>query len=337
MKFCGISDDDILTLMDNKCLHTFDINRQLLTVRGRNSHIICTLCNPVDSNQKSEIERFLFDLLSENISEIYPNVKGLVPGRYEVDIFLKSFNIGIEVNGIKFHSEEYGKFKNHHLSKTEIFGNNGIFLYHFFDDEVSEKSGIIRSMIFNRIGLSKKIYARNCRISRISNIESIEFLSNNHMQGPVNSEYCYGLYHKDILVSVMTFCKPRKYTNSKSYVGHFELLRFCNIINVSVVGGASRLLKMFIKEMKPIKIVSYANRRWSDGNLYRKLGFSFDGFTEPGYYFFYKNKRINRTKLRRKELIKLGCDDKLSTADMLIYIGAYKIWDCGNYKFSLRP
>jgi hypothetical protein len=22
---------------------------------------------------------------------------------------------------------------------------------------------------------------------------------------------------------------------------------------------------------------------------------------------------------------------------MLIYIGAYKIWDCGNYKFSLRP
>lgn len=332
----NVTDDNIFTIIDSGCKHTFQINRQLLTIRSRNSHKLCTICNPVDSNQKSEIENYLTNILKSNNIFIENNVKDLVESRHEVDIYLTDYKIGIEINGIKFHSEEYGKFSDYHLNKTRIFNDAGIFLYHFFDDEVEKKSPIIESMLLNKINKTeRKIFARKCDLVKISNKTAIDFFNSNHIQGAVNSEFSYGLYYHNELVSVMSFGPTRKFISDDNGNEAYELLRFANLIKTTVVGGASKLLKRFISDVSPKRIITYANRRWSSGNLYEKLGFNFIGFTKPGYYFFYKNKRLNRISLRRSELIKMGQDPSKTTEDMLIDIGAYRIWDCGNYKYSL--
>ena len=51
----------------------------------------------------------------------------------------------------------------------------------------------------------------------------------------------------------------------------FELLRFCSVINYSVIGAANKLLKYFEKNYNPNYLISYADRRWSQGKIYEKL------------------------------------------------------------------
>ena len=65
--------------------------------------------------------------------------------------------------------------------------------------------------------------------------------------------------------------------SSRHFVGNgktkYELIRFCNKINTNVIGGASKLFKYFIKNYNPNEIISYADKRWSNGMLYNILNF----------------------------------------------------------------
>jgi len=61
-------------------------------------------------------------------------------------------------------------------------------------------------------------------------------------------------------------------------------LRFCNKLNYSVVGGASKLFKHFIKNNKPKNIISYSDNRYFDGSLYEKLGFIKEGILREAFY-----------------------------------------------------
>jgi hypothetical protein len=90
----------------------------------------------------------------------------------------------------------------------------------------------------------------------------------------------------------MSFGNKRKYMGQKSYEGTYEMLRFCNKLNTIVVGGASKLLKYFINKYTPKEITSYADRSWSSGNLYQKLGFKLVSKTRPNYYYFINKKRL---------------------------------------------
>jgi hypothetical protein len=133
----------------------------------------------------------------------------------------------------------------------------------------------------------------------------------------------------------MTFGELRLNLGSKKENGTYELLRFCNKINTTVVGAASKLMNKFISEISPNKIISYANLRWSNGNLYRKIGFTTEKKVNPGYYIFHKNKRHNRYKYRKSELLKMGNFNGLTSEQIFEKIGAFKIWDCGNIKFEI--
>ena len=102
------------------------------------------------------------------------------------------------------------------------------------------------------------------------------------------------IYKKSCPIHVRGSLLFNKYVKSNNIQNKYELIRFCNKINISVIGGASRLLKYFIKTYQPKEIISYADRSWSMGNLYEKLGFKFLYDTKPNYYYiidkiFFKN------------------------------------------------
>ena len=97
----------------------------------------------------------------------------------------------------------------------------------------------------------------------------------------------------------MTFGKLRKPLNTKSIENEFEMLRFCNKLNTSVVGGASKLFKYFTN-YNFNNITSYANLDHSNGNIYKQLGFSFINITTPGYYYIVNGIKQHRFKFRKK-------------------------------------
>jgi hypothetical protein len=292
----------------------------------------CVKCsnNGISKNEK-EINNFLTNL---NIVT-KTNDKKILDG-LELDIFIPSHNIAIEYNGLYWHSEQYVTL-NHHLNKTELCEEQGIQLIHIFEDEWLFKQDIVKSRLKNLLGLNdSKIYGRKCIIKEVSSKDSKEFLNKNHIQGNVNSSVRLGLYYNNELVSLMTFGKGRIALGGSVIENSYELLRFCNKLNTSVIGGADKLLKHFIKVYNPKEIISYADRRWSKGDLYEKLGFNFIHNSKPNYFYIFDKKRKYRFGFRKDILIKQGFNEHKSEHEIMLERGVYRIYDCGNKKYIFK-
>ncbi|QXO06380.1 hypothetical protein [Campylobacter phage CJLB-14] len=256
---------------------------------------------------------------------------------YELDIFLPDYNLAIEYDGLFFHSRGLHKHKmfntpdydkKYHLKKTEMCEALGIQLFHIFE---SDDLDIWFSMINNKLGLNKKIYARKCIIKELSYNEVVDFLNENHLQKSTVSKINLGLFYNNELVEVMTFGKPRF---NKNY--EYELIRLCTLKYCSVIGGASKLFKYFLDNYKPKSIVSYANRRFSKGSIYKTLGFEFVENTEPNYFYFKDLKLLARHQFQKhklKEKLEIF-DPSLSESANMMLNGYRIIYDCGNMKFQ---
>jgi hypothetical protein len=138
------------------------------------------------------------------------------------------------------------------------------------------------------------------KIINLTNFKTFvkKFLNENHLQGSCGYKIAYGLCNeKNEVYSIMTFGKSRFDKNIE-----YELLRFCNIKNTSIIGGASKLLKHFERTYKPNSLISYANRDWSQGNLYKTLGFEYSHTSEPNYFYIDMNEKIiNRMSARKSD------------------------------------
>ena len=286
----------------------------------------CPICGNNMSIVEKEIEEYINALGIKTESK----KRGILSDKKEIDILIPDKSIGIEYDGLKWHSDEF-KDKNYHLNKTLECEKNNIRLIHIFEDEWINKQDIIKSILSNILCKTEiKIYARNCEIKTVDKKIKNEFLEQNHIQGNVSSEINIGLYYNDKLVSLMCFGKPRLNLGRKNYSDNeYELLRFCNKLDTSVIGGASKLFKYFIKEYNPSLITSYCDRRWSTGKMYEVLGFKFSHYSEPNYYYIVGNNRKNRFKYRKSELVKEGYDSNKTEQEIMNERGIHRIYDCG--------
>lgn len=316
----------------NKCLNIW--NQKSISPR-------CIKCNPYEYNNSSIEEKEIQNFLNEYIHTIN-NLYNIIP-KYEIDIFIPQNQIGIEYNGLYWHSEIF-KDKNYHINKFNLAENNNIHLIQIFADEWLNKKEIVKSRLLNLIGLTPhKIYARKCKIKEITNNKiKNKFLNDNHIQGECKSKIKLGLYHNDELVSIMTFGKPRKSIGKKKIIkeNEWELVRFCNKINTNVIGAASKLLKYFINNYNPNNIFSFADNRWSktNNNLYTKLGFNLISKSTPGYWYT-KNftERIHRYNFNKGKLQKLGFDTNNKTEhEIMNEIKYFQVWDCGTTRYELN-
>lgn len=256
----------------------------------------------------------------------------------EIDIIIPEIKLGIEYNGDYWHSvglsnidSEY-VFKNKSLLKLELLEENGFNLLNISQHEYFLKKNIWQSVIKYKLGIvEKKYYARKVELKEVpKNIEKI-FLDDNHLQGYVRSDYCFGLFSNGELVSLMSFCRSR-FKNTEDY----ELLRFCNKINTTVVGGASKLFKYFSKNYEFKKILSYANRNFASvhSNLYLSLGFKYLKKTVPNYKYLKNSEIFSRQKFQKHKLVNFSNYSKDKTETQIMLENGYrKLFDCGNLTY----
>ena len=318
--------------------HYYNINTKNLYQRKEiQNNILCTICNSVISQKQSGKELQVLNFIKENYEgEIIENDKNIVS---ELDIYLPELKIGFEFNGIYWHSDLY-KNKKYHFNKTEDCEKKNVHLIHIFEDDWIFRQKIVKSMILNKLDKnSNKIYARKCLIKEINDNDLVRnFLNENHIQGFVGSSIKLGLFYNDTLVSLMTFGKTRKNLGTKSQPNIYELLRFCNILNSNVIGGASRLFKHFVDNYQPKEILTYADRCWSQGKLYHELKFDLISKTEPNYsYYDMKCNKFNRFNFRKDVLIKKGYDPKKTEFEIMDELGYLRVFNSGNLKFLFKP
>ena len=173
-------------------------------------------------------------------------------------------------------------------------------IIHLWEDVYLSKTDLVKSRILTMLGNFTRLHARHCFIERIDKLTADNFLKINHLQGSVKAKFKYGLFLKPqyverfigrivyedtdngnskitvpLLIAVATFSGGRTMKiGNRADTRSFELIRFATLQGYVVVGGMNKLLKAFIIEHQPDDIMSYADRDWSDGRSYDKLGFT---------------------------------------------------------------
>lgn len=184
-------------------------------------------------------------------------------------------------------------------------------IIHLWEDVYLSKNELVKSRILAILGVFTRLHARHCFVERIDKPVMDKFLEINHLQGSVKAKFKYGLFLKPQyierffggvvcgdadngihkwsvetlttakqtrqpkLIAVATFSGGRTMkVGERAGKRSFELIRFASLKTYVVVGGMDKLMKAFIEEHQPDDIMSYADRDWSDGRSYDKLGFT---------------------------------------------------------------
>ena len=319
-KHCNICDEKIFTINS----HTYRMRKNL-------GYDTCSI--RYNLTNTSYIETFIENILKENNIEYCKHSRQIIPP-YELDFFIPSKNIAIECNGIYWHSSEM-KNNNYHICKFKVCNEQNIQLISVWEDWIRNKPEIVESILLSKLGLIKNtIYARNCIIKEVDSKTGNDFLNSNHIQGKTNSNIKIGLYYDNELVSIMTFTKKIQNDNII-----WNLSRFCNKLNMKIVGGASKLLKYFIKNYKPTQIISYSSNDISNGNLYKTLGFNMCNNITNAYWYIHKSdlKRYHRKSFEKSKLKKLGYDiNNMTEFQIMDRLPFYRIYDSGHVKYELN-
>jgi hypothetical protein len=318
----------------NVCQNDFEMNNETFYLRGLIGVKFCPICNP--SNNYSHQEKQLLSFVKENYNKIIEENKRNLISPYELDIYIPDLKLAFEFNGLYWHNE-LNKSNNYHLNKTELCEQKGIHLIQIYEDDWIYKQDIVKSRILNLLGKSKKIYARNTELKEVSYKDSKKFLENNHLQCNCMSSVRIGLYCNNELVSLMTFGGLRKNLGQNVKEGSFELLRFCNKLNTTVIGGANKLFKFFINNYSLKEVISYADRSWTMNNgntLYNHLGFNLESISKQNYYYINNNIRENRFKYRKDVLVEQGFDKNKTEHQIMSERGIYRIYNSGQLKYK---
>ena len=208
----------------------------------------------------------------------------------------------------------------------------GYKLIHIFEHEWISKREIVKEKLKAILGIDQeKVYARKCIVKEIESKEKNKFLNKYHLQGEDKSKVKLGLFYKDELVACMTFGKPRFDTIAK-----YELIRYAT--SKHVIGGAGKLLSYFRKHYFGT-IITYADRRFSQGNMYEKLGFTLLHCTQPNYWWVKDNKILSRYQTMKSNLIKIlgeKYDSSKTEFENMMTNDFYQLFDCGNKVYILN-
>lgn len=157
------------------------------------------------------------------------------------------------------------------------------------------------------------VFARNCVVRRLEKPVAEAFLNANHRYGSAKCRYCYGIYLERLsgkemkawglkgermpkdcgypavgsLLAVATFSNARKWMKDGREIRSYEWVRYASLQAIPqpdgsekglrVAGGMGKMLRCFIAELRPDDIMTYAIADWSEGDVYRKLGFEEEG------------------------------------------------------------
>jgi transposase-like protein len=286
---------------------------------------------PIEPSWRSAAEIELYEFLTSQFPEhVWKNSDKTIINPYELDIVNETHKIAIEYCGLYWHSEvSSGKRFGYHRDKYIRCQEAGYKLITVFETDDQNK---IKSLLLKILGKTTKIGARKTAIGEISSSVAMQFHKTHHLHNAVGSHVHFGLFFEGEIVMVASFGKNRF---SSEY--QYECSRITSHSNITVVGGVSRLIGHFIKTHDPSSIVTFADLRFGNGNVYKKCGFEYIENTQPNYWYSkrYSAPLYSRVKFQKHKLqSQLDSFDPMKTEfENMVDNGWDRIWDCGNAKF----
>lgn len=278
------------------------------------------------------------DWLKEQGFEFKPCISLL--GRKEIDLFNDDLRLGIEYCGLYWHHEnsKTPRGRMYHSDKYTICRDQGIRLITIFEDEWLYRQDQVKGFLKSVLGVNDKIYARKCSMRLVESKIGMAFVNENHIQEISKPSLVYfGLYLGEELKGVLSL---NRHHRNHNIVEDVVLDRMCFQAGISIIGGASRLFnqaKIWAKENGFKKIVSWSDNRWSQGSIYKTLGFMLEAELNPDYsYVHLKNPDSKRKSKQSMKKSNTGCPKEVKEWEFALSLGYSRIWDCGKKRFVFQ-
>jgi hypothetical protein len=289
---------------------------------------------PTGSKEETQVLEFLQTINSDFQSKRFGK-------DYQIDCYSESLKLGVEYNGLYWHSVNGLKkgrphFSNkdlvdYHLNKTKYFENLGIRIIHIWEHEWRDRKEQVKDFLKSACGANEnKIGARKCEFKEVTGQECRKFLDDTHIQGGSRHVlFALGCFYNDTLIGVCSFGRHHR----KSDV--VTLNRFACLPNYTVSGFLSKASKIaFNKFNRPI--ISWADFSKSQARGYISAGWAVEELLKPDYFYFDpKTQEVKSKQSRKKGIVKtpIGMTEKQhSEIDGLV-----RIYDCGKIRLIYNP
>jgi len=256
----------------------------------------------------------------------------------EIDVFVPSKNFGVELHGLRWHTERT-RDKLFHFNKWKAAGAMGLQLMQVFEDEWNSNKAIVLNRICAALGKVETYNARQTLISVVPSSQAAEFFDKHHSQGDARATVVYGLRFNEQWVAMASFGRARSGAMvSGSETDVWEVIRYAS--NGRVRGGFGKLLKRFIENYSPAKLVSYCDLRYGTGALYKATGFTLDGVTDPDYWWVASGKveripryQTQKHKLPKHPVLKEFYKTNMTEVEICHAAGWYRIYGVGHQRW----
>lgn len=254
----------------------------------------CFHCRPRESKGQLEVFEYVKSLRDD---AVLSDREVIAP--YELDVYVPSAKLGIEYDGIYWHSSYVSKDENRSQKKKNMASDTGVNFISIYEDEWRDKRSIVESMIKHRLGVDmRKFNARSLSVREVPQHERKVFLENNHLEGDVRAQIAFGLYNTDELLAVVSLRKPFHEKYAASYV---ELARCACLKDCNVRGWLGKLSAEAFKYASKTnrKLMTYVDNRVGTGSSYKSSGWQLTvADTGPRFWWTDYYNRYNRFKYR---------------------------------------
>lgn len=246
--------------------------------------------DPISYHTKSKYEELVEYQLQALGVEYLKNHRKALSG-LEIDFFIPSRNLGIEINPNSTHnSNKYAlercgfgspKQPSYHFHKYTEAKKRGIKLLQLFEYDLEPET--FQNITWPRLksqilGYDRKVYARQTTIRKINTKDARKFIDTYHTQGYTGAKDKYGMYVGTELVAVATFGKMQN--------GSIELKRLAYKTGIQIVGGTSKFIAHYFRRHPRVQdLYSFSDNNYGDGRSYEAAGAEFIRETGPSLVF----------------------------------------------------
>lgn len=276
----------------------------------------------------SKAEKNITQYLTDNGIECKVKTRKLLDG-FEMDIFIPKFNIGVEYDGLWWHSEKQEKDKGYHIGKTELANSKGYKLIHIFEDEYMFHKDLVLDKLNEIFGIkTDKISLNNVIIKEVNDIK--DFIDKFQLTPFIKSDINYGAYFNDTLIGVLSF--------KREGLGRWRITNMAFNLHYNTNGLFKEMFNKYVSDYNPVEVVCISDRRWEishDNNIFTEIGFILDEILPPDYYYIVSLKRVHHSEIdadfikEKYELTESVDKDRLFENGIL-----NRIWDCGAFKYK---
>lgn len=256
-------------------------------------------------------------------------------GGLELDVYVPSKKVAIEVNGIFWHStasprgtKDFEWAKSHQWEKLKACEREGIHLVHFYDDEVRRKWAAVNYHI--RWALGRGIHVRGTtNIYRVMQKDA----------GPFHSIYGLGAKPKGITMGLYTEDDEPMLMVSAGLPenGISKISRIT--VKTYQQGGLREVLEALKQTLNCDSFEFLSEARLNYRDLYVEAGFEDQGTSDPSFFCQKGSRRIPVGMLSLKDFSankKDNYDDSKTPLENWVDMGLSCVYDCGLTKWTLR-